>query len=320
MERVGYSSPFVPAEWIRAHGFRPSRIPPSPSSADGFDIPRAGACPYARAFVQHVGEDETIRVAVMTTTCDQMRRMADVLARRVKMPVFLMHVPATWETREAGRFYKKELKRLGTFLADLGGRTPTETAIAQAARKYDDARSALRALAAVLPARRFAQALADFHERGAADCRLTPNSHHIKLSRLQGARHFEVFDWIEQAGGRVALNATESGERTLPAPLDRRRLNRDPLEALVEAYFGAIPDAFRRPDSRLHEWLQKEFAERAIRGVVFVQHTWCDLWRAAAPRIREWSGLPMATVEIGDGGELNGHSASRIQALLEAIR
>jgi hypothetical protein len=72
-----------------------------------------------------------------------------------------------------------------------------------------------------------------------------------------------VFDVIEQSGGRVVLDGTESGLRTLPAPLQRRRLRDDPLLELMDAYFGAIPDAFRRPDTALYQWLTRELAASA---------------------------------------------------------
>ena len=72
------------------------------------------------------------------------------------------------------------------------------------------------------------------------------------------------FDLVEHAGGRVVLDATEGGERTLPRPFDPARLAADPLEELADAYFDGIPDAFRRPNSRLYEWLGRELAARQV--------------------------------------------------------
>ena len=60
---------------------------------------------------------------------------------------------------------------------------------------------------------------------------------------------YAFFDLVERAGGRVVLDATEGGERTLPRPFDPARLAADPFEELADAYFDAIPDAFRRPNS-----------------------------------------------------------------------
>ena len=70
------------------------------------------------------------------------------------------------------------------------------------------------------------------------------------------------FDLIERAGGRVVLDATEGGQRTLPRPFDPARVAAEPLQELADAYFDGIPDAFRRPDTRLYEWLGRELAAR----------------------------------------------------------
>ncbi len=49
MRRVVYSSPFVPAELIAAHGFAPERVVPRHGTA-----PPEGLCPFAQAFVDAV--------------------------------------------------------------------------------------------------------------------------------------------------------------------------------------------------------------------------------------------------------------------------
>jgi len=132
--------------------------------------------------------------------------------------------------------------------------------------------------------------------------------------------HFDIFDAIEKAGGEVVLDATETGERTLPAPLDRRRLKDDPLGELADAYFGTIPDAFRRPNTELYRWLKEKIAERGVRGIVFWHHVWCDTWRAEAQRMKEWTETPLLMLEASDDGVIDAHAVSRVQSFLEVLR
>lgn len=73
------------------------------------------------------------------------------------------------------------------------------------------------------------------------------------------------FQLIERAGGRIALDATEHGWRTLPRPFDPARVAAEPLQELADAYFDGIPDAFRRPDTKLYEWLGRELAAASPR-------------------------------------------------------
>jgi benzoyl-CoA reductase/2-hydroxyglutaryl-CoA dehydratase subunit BcrC/BadD/HgdB len=95
MKKAVYSCPYVPAEWIAAHGLRPSRIIPSPVS----DAARIeGLCPYAEAFINEVTNDDDACAIIVTTLCDQMRRAYEVINAECGTSVFLMNVPSTWKT------------------------------------------------------------------------------------------------------------------------------------------------------------------------------------------------------------------------------
>lgn len=126
---------------------------------------------------------------------------------------------------------------------------------------------------------------------------------------------------VEGAGGRIVVDGSETGERTLPAPLDRRRLAEDPLDELARIYFDAIPDAFRRPNTRLYEWLGREVSARSVRGIILRRYPFCDLWHAELHRLRTWSDVPVLDldVETGDEGEAS-RTLARIEAFLEMLR
>jgi len=326
MKTVVYTCPFVPAEWIAAHGLRPSRIVPSPPAGAAEEVPSVGFCPYARALVRHLCGEPGAEAAVFTTVCDQMRRGAEIVQRRSSLPVFLMHVPTTWQTSAARGLYLSELRRLGRFLVDLGGVAPSEARLTDTIRRFDAARGALRKALGLVSARRFAELAAEFHRVG--EPRFTPPTPQpmplgVPVAVVGGPllfQHFDFFDMVERAGGRVALDATACGERALPAPVDRRRLARDPLGAVVEAYFDNIPDAFRRPNSALYEWLRGKCAERGVRGILFLHYVWCDTWHAEAQRVKESSDVPALRIEATDSPAADGPTASAIQSLLEAIR
>ena len=61
MNAVGYSSPFVPAEWIAAHGLRPERLRLHPSER----LTR-GICPYAGALLDAASKDQPYEVRTVT--------------------------------------------------------------------------------------------------------------------------------------------------------------------------------------------------------------------------------------------------------------
>ena len=91
---------------------------------------------------------------------------------------------------------------------------------------------------------------------------------------------------------RVALNATETGERSLLPAFDFEAGADPPFDALVRGYCDNIVDVFQRPNTRLYSWLKPRLASRRVRGIVLWHFTGCDLWRGEAQTLRETFGLP----------------------------
>jgi benzoyl-CoA reductase/2-hydroxyglutaryl-CoA dehydratase subunit BcrC/BadD/HgdB len=255
-----------------------------------------------------------------------MRRAAELIARRGAMPVFLMNVPSTWQTPAAQRLYLSELDRLGAFLVRQGGRQPSDEELAGVMLAYDDARRRLQAARGTLSARQYAEAVMRFHREGPAEFALPPAEPApggVPLAIVGGPllrMDTTIFEQVEASGGRLVLDATETGERTMPAAFDRRRVPDDPRMELAGAYFGSIPDAFRRPNSELYRWLKRELTGRDVRGIIFRRYVWCDIWHAELGRLRDWTRLPVLDLDVGgEDGDSRGRTAGRIQAFLEML-
>ncbi|MBC8870380.1 MAG: 2-hydroxyacyl-CoA dehydratase [Planctomycetes bacterium] len=327
MTTIAYCNPFIPPEWIAAHGMQPSWM--QVHFAEGRPFVHAGRaiCPYAAVMMDEVLSDLQASAVVLTTTCDQMRYAAAMLESQGDVAIFLMNVPSTWQTDATRRLYQDELKRLGRFLVRLGGQPPTEEQLADVMLEYDKARANLRDTRSQLPARQFAEAIAEvrmgkgggFHS---AETNGSEEGGGVPLAIVGGPlieKDFAIFDLVEQAGGRLVLDATEGGERTLPAVFDRGRVEEDPLDELVRAYFGAIPDVFRRPNDGLYEWLGEELASRQVRGVLLHRYVWCDIWHAETARLKEWSPVPVLEIDECDDDASLGRTAGRIEAFLEML-
>jgi len=349
MKRIIYSCPYVPAEWIAAHGLQPSRIIPDPTKSSAPVGPVEGLCPYVRAFLNEAIADKQAGGVIMTTVCDQMRRGFDVLVRRCKVPSFLMNVPRTWQNFAAQRLYLDELRRLGRFLVRLGGKPPTPSSLAEVMLRYDAARNSIRTSRAYLSARQYAESIAAFGQDGPTPGGKIENRKSkieippgLPLAIIGGPLtkgDFDIFDVVEQFGGRIVLDATETGERGICGPFDRRRLHEDPLAEFVNAYFGGIQDASRRPNSELYQWLAHELLAPApgrgssaqgprlngprsgpVRGIIFRRYVWCDTWHAELQRLKEWTDLPVLDIDIAGDTETERHRwQNRIRAFLETL-
>jgi benzoyl-CoA reductase/2-hydroxyglutaryl-CoA dehydratase subunit BcrC/BadD/HgdB len=307
MNAVGYCSPFVPPEWIAAHGLRPYWLRLHPTEK----LTR-GVCPYAGALLEAARNSDShplrgnqrfdVSGLVLTTTCDQMRYVAAMLEQRGERPTFLLNVPSTWQTDTARQLYRDELRRLGRFLVSLGGKMPSDADLARVMLDSDRARV----------------------RENSREPTASGEVAGIPLAVLGGPlmeSDREFFDLVEQAGGQIVLDATEGSERTLPRSFDPARVTANPLEELADAYFDGIPDAFRRPNSKLYEWLGRELAARQVRGIILRRYVWCDLWHAELQRLKEWSPAPVLEIDVGpdDVGAPN-RVQGRIEAFLEMLK
>ena len=118
----------------------------------------------------------------------------------------------------------------------------------------------------------------------------------------------------------MVLDATETGVRGMCGRFDRRSLRDDALRELAAAYFGTIPDASNRPNSRLYQWLKKQLDANGVRGILFHRYIWCDMWHVELARMREWAAVPVLDVDMGDGEAVSAGARQRIEAFLEMLR
>jgi len=319
VKTVAYCNPLVPAEWIEAHALRAAWVVPRDGAASAETGSLAGMCAYARAIVDTLGSLDENTLAVLTTTCDQMRRAAGLLAERRPEGVFLLNVPRTHDSPASRTYYADELRRLGRWLVDRGGQAPAAKQLADVMIRHDAACGAFRRgeLPAAAPPWCNPVAVELAAEMKAA------GDGGVPLGLVGGPlrrRDLAIAHGIHAAGGRIAFDATCGGQRTLADALDPAAVERDPVGELVRAYFDHIPTISERPADRLHAWLTRQITGRHVRGLVCVRHVWCDLWRAVVPRLKETAGVPILEIDLGDedrGGE--GRLAQRLEAMIESL-
>jgi benzoyl-CoA reductase/2-hydroxyglutaryl-CoA dehydratase subunit BcrC/BadD/HgdB len=293
-----YTCPFVPAEWITSHGFRADRIIPESKRSNSLIIPLEGVCSYVRAFANTAVNNRDALAIVVTTVCDQMRRVYEIIARQFDGEVFLLNVPSTWQHSGAKKLYLDELKRLGRFLVALGGKSPSNDALAEIMFAHDRNREEIRA----------AKLLAGG----------------IPLAIVGGPlvkEDFELFDIIEQLGGEVVLDATETGELGMCRRFDQERTMHNPMAELAEAYLCGIADASRRPNNALYRWLGLHLSDRRVHGIIFRRYIWCDIWHAELYRLKEWTSLPVLSLDVDtEGQSVSARTRQQLCAFMEMLK
>jgi len=288
-----------------------------------------GICPFAGAFADQVITRGGYDAVVATTLCDQMRRVAGALEPRLPVPLFLFNLPSTWEHEGPERLYRDELARFGLFLSTLGGIPPSREKLANQMLLYARARQRMQSLRASLTGTSFLAMLAHFHENGPTvkgEEYIPGPRRGLPLAIIGGpalACFHHIFQFIEERGGLIVLDGTDTGERSFPGPFDMDRARDDPIGELTKAYFATIPHPFRRPNTFLYSWLRKEIPERDVKGVILLRHSWCDIWHAEVMELRKSISLPLLDLELNnedyDGAGISCRTANRILSFLEVI-
>jgi benzoyl-CoA reductase/2-hydroxyglutaryl-CoA dehydratase subunit BcrC/BadD/HgdB len=297
------------------------RIAPAPTGS-GLT---AGVCPFAAAFI-HAACTTDARAVIVTTVCDQMRRSVEIIESQCETPVFLMNVPATWQTAAAAKLYHDELIRLGRFLETVGGTKPTLMQLADTMMRYEKLRKRLLDAREEVRPKDFSQSIAQLHYNGIVPDDLLdrgPGTAGVPLALAGGplrSTDFEIFDLVEQAGGTIVLDATTGGEMTMAPPFDVVNLLHNPRIVLANAYFTGIPHAMRRPNSQLHEYLDRELTARGARGLIYRRYQWCDTWHGEAGRLKDSLSTPLLDIVAADDESDRAYVLTRIQAFVEMLK
>ena len=363
------TSPWVPPEWIKAHGLEPRGVWLARDFAcDPLSL-AAGVCAFANAAVR-LAERQSQAAVIFTTHCDQLRRGFDTIAEAAPSRIFLFNLPVTWQTPVAERILRDELRRLGQFLIGLGGHAPAYRELVELMGQYSEARRRLLAAAPWCPARAYAEAVARFHLDGSVHLPPEPSTTALGLNTTTTAApqpalalvggplpqsQLPLLDAIENAGGRVVLNATEAGERSLwsASPMDHAQpdlgdpersvyaaetsidqagpdlpvtvstpsscsVNAALLPLLARGCLANCVDVFQRPNTRLYDWLRERLTARQVRGIVLWHYVGCDLWRAEAQPMRTAFGLPVLLLDADEAAPRR--NTGRLEAFLESLR
>jgi hypothetical protein len=318
------TSPWVPPEWIQAHGLNPRGIWLEREFDTEHTGLAAGVCAFAHA-ASWLTQQQPEAAMVFTTHCDQLRREFDAVAAAANGRTFLFNLPATWQTPVAPRIFADELKRLGRFLLSLGGHAPSSGELRAIRAQRSLARQRLLDAPSWCPARQYAEAVARFHLDGSIHLPPQPAPQQppgaTPVAVVGGPlprSQMPLLDTIERAGGRVVLNATEAGERSLGSAPPPHAAPQDDVEQLARDCLANCVDVFQRPNTRLYDWLRQRLVARGVRGIVLWHYVGCDLWRAEAQPLRDTFGLPVLLLEA-DSAALT-RNTGRLEAFLESLR
>jgi len=344
---VGFFCCYVPEEILHAAGIMPYRLrAPHCTQTSSADVYMSHFnCSYVRSCLQFIyeGRFDFIDGYVFTSSCDQARRLYDVL-RETTNGRFMHFLSVPHKVSQSSiAYYRDELARFREKLGDHFGVRVRDVDLQRSIEVYNETRKHLRALYQLRWADSPAITGTDVLNAMLAGTAL-PREHYNQLlvrllAELQGTERVPDYrarlmiaggggcddpafiQTMEEMGGLVAGDSLCWGSRYFWQ--ETEALEDDPLLALAAAYLER-PACANMVDKVAE---RSDFIKEMVRcsnadGVVFQRLRYCDLWGGqlldVEHKMRQ-SGIPLLTLEREYGTSSAGQLRTRIQAFLETL-
>lgn len=343
---IGWSCNYVPEELIHAAGMLPVRVTgdrKEPDLIEADNYLHIHSCTFSRCLFERTlaGQFDFLDGYVSCSTCDGMRRLADVWQHYLKVPfTYIIDVP--WNLTERARlFYLKELQELNKILEERFRVKITDEGLRESIKTYNQTRRLLQGLnelrkevnpplsgaeileiqnaAARTPKEEFNRLLGTLlkevpHSPG-------ESSEKIRLM-LNGSilNNVEFVQGIESMGAVAVTDGICSGTRYSWGWVDSDSLS--PEEALSKFYFYKFPCPRMSPNEERYDLLLKLVKEYRVEGVI------SEIIRFCAPHLYdqfrfrkrlEAEGIPILELDVEYGMGLSGGIKTRVEAFVEML-
>lgn len=285
---IGYVCKYTPVEALESMGAEMVRVEPSVVNFDRADaLMHPNACSYAKAVLEEFAKGRYDGL-VLTTCCDSIRRLYDVLRDAYPEKFFwMLDVPRVVNGFSAGIFAKR-IRALAEAYGRYAGAEPDENALRELLLR--------RAAAAGL--------------RGAPE---NPDGPRVGIV---GARYGNGFrNVLEDAGARIVFDMTCAGmERRLPPPAGDIPVP----EGYARALLNQLP-CLRMADAAGRRDYLAGFADE-LDGVVCHTVKFCDIYSYEYASLRRRAKLPILKLETDTTPQCEGQLRTRAEAFLESLR
>lgn len=297
---IGYVCKYTPVELLTALGAEPVRIQPACANFDLADAcMHANVCSFAKAALEDIAVKDYEGI-VLTTCCDSIRRLRDVLACRFPEKfLFMLDVPRVVSASSI-RLFARDLKRLVAEFQAFSGNLLRRECLAEllvsqnpAASGSDRAPRAMAPRVGLLGAR-----------------------HDESLSRVIEDAGIQVgFDLTCVGGSRtVAATPEELGKLEGPEGLDEGAL----IDLYADRLLRQVP-CLRMWDAGGREAFLGDHAGE-VDGLVYHTVKFCDLYSYEYAHLHRRSNIPVLKIETDATSQSSGQIQTRVEAFGESLR
>jgi bcr-type benzoyl-CoA reductase subunit C len=337
----GFLTAYVPEELFHAAGFTPVFIFHTPDDEGHARAHLPGfTCWVAGSALDQAlaGRLDGLAGMALAQTCDTMQGLTDIWRRNVAhIPLFHFGMPLRLDSPSARVYLLAELRSLRERIQALTGRRVVDDALRGSIALYNRTRALVRRLYAraadFAPPDLYALVRAAFqtpketyndHVAWLLEQPTIPPGREAQGSSPRvllagcGLADPVLFDVVAQAGGRVAGDLLDLGERYFDADV----ADRDPLETLADRLLALVPTPtkYHARSSRAAHLLSL-VRERRADGVIFARQKFCEphgFDQVLMAQALDRAGVPHLLVELEQASQA-GQLRTRVEAFMEML-
>ncbi|NLI40104.1 MAG: 2-hydroxyacyl-CoA dehydratase [Caldisericales bacterium] len=327
---IKYACSWVPRELLESFGLKTARLmgcgTPSHESAGERKL-SGEVCSFCKTITGAPGSGAPV---IGCTSCDQMRRLSEIILSERSDAEFMVNVPKTC-TDNSRELYRSEIRALCSHLESLTGESLTDKSsnagkLKSVCGKRNFIRSELRSLRESLGA-------VDFHCLVHLESQTDPDFMISYLGRsfktktsskkktmlagspltLEDAAFLKL---LEDSGFEIVFNTTCTGDRSIDFDIS---IKDDPIADLADSYFNRPPCIWKRPNDSFYSYVSKKILETGATSVIWRSVRYCDLWNIEAQRAKQIINLPMLVLDMNYSDTCSPRTATRVEAFRESL-
>lgn len=289
---IGYICKYTPIEVFMALGEEVERIEPEVTSFEQADaLMHPNICSFAKGVLETAMEKKYDGI-ILTTCCDSIRRVYDILKDRLKDTfVYILDTPRI--TKDAGiTLYERRIREMIAAYEQFCGRKFSEEALAEILQQKTG------------QTKKDSAGVASEAEKG---------KQALRVGILGARANSNIQKILSEKGVEAAFDLTCTG-------LDRKLLldSEHVLKGYVRGLLGQFP-CMRMETAANRDLLIQKYAE-SVDGVIYHTVQFCDNYSYEYAWLKELIQRPMLLLETDSTSQSYGQILTRMEAFLESLQ
>lgn len=288
---IGYVCKYTPVEMLESMGAEMVRIEPETTDFDLADASlHPNLCSYAKAVLEDFAQKDYDGI-VLTTCCDSVRRLYDVLHSRYPDKfIYLLDFPRMANDFSASLF-EAQIKKLAESYQNFSG-NKFSTDI-------------------------FRKKMPGCHSKINLNHGINNSGHPSVI--ITGARCDRLFlDMVQKSGAYILSDITCTGLKREFSITDMPESSGQLLRSYARQLLCQVP-CMRMVDLSGRKKLWQQLTQKAD-GIIYHTVKFCDNYSFEYAAIRRKAGIPVLKVETDTTPQCEGQLRTRVEAFLESLR